>query len=229
MCGLYRLKSAPAEVRRLFGYCDEPRFPPREHVAPREPIPIVRLQGLQRRFALALWGLVPSWAKAFEPGKALINARAETVLVKASFRHAMLRRRCLVPADGFYEWHGVPGRKQPYLVRRQDDRLFAFAGLWEEWMGADGSEIETAAILTTTANATLAPIHPRMPVVIAPHDFAAWLDVDGVEPEDAARLLRPAPEDFLLAEPVELRRAAPPPRAPAGAEPAQAPEQPKLL
>jgi putative SOS response-associated peptidase YedK len=118
-------------------------------VVPGGPIAIVRAEKGERHFVLVRWGLIPSWVKEVKPGKPLINARAESVIEKPSFRHAMKRRRCLIPADGFYEWEGdVPGKKQPWFIRRPDDGLFAFAGLWEYWMGADGSELESAAIVT---------------------------------------------------------------------------------
>ena len=118
-------------------------------MTPGGPIAIVRTGKAGREFALVRWGLVPSWIKEVKPGKPLINARAETAVGKPSFRNAMKRRRCLIPADGFYEWRGEPGRKQAFFIRRADDGLFAFAGLWESWMGADGSELDSACILTT--------------------------------------------------------------------------------
>lgn len=213
MCGLYSFRKSAEETRSLFNYLETPDFPPRDYVAPGGPIAIVRLEQGLRHFALVRWGLVPSWAKEVAPAKPLINARGETVLEKASFRNAMRRRRCLIPADGFYEWKGdVPGRKQPFHVHRPDHGLFAFAGLWEHWMGADGSELESAAIVTIAANAMLAPIHNRMPVVIQPDDFARWLDGASVDAAEAAGLIKPAPDDFFVAEPTTIARAAPPPR-----------------
>ena len=140
---------------------------------------IVRMDQGERHFALVRWGFIPSWVKEVKPGKPLINARGETVAEKPSFRNAMKRRRCLIPADGFYEWQGdVPGKKQPWFIHRPDDGLFAFAGLWEHWMGADGSEIETGVIITTAPNKTIATIHDRMPVVINPDDYETWLTGD---------------------------------------------------
>ena len=171
---------------------------------------IVRMEQGQRHFALVRWGFIPSWLKEVKPGKPLINARGETAMQKPSFRNAMKRRRCLIPADGFYEWQGdVPGKKQPYFIHRPDDGLFAFAGLWEHWMGADGSEIETALIITTEPNATIALIHDRMPVVIAPQDFDTWLIG---EVNDAAALLRPSANDDFTLEPARIERNAPPPK-----------------
>jgi putative SOS response-associated peptidase YedK len=223
MCGLYSLRRSEEEVRATFGYDGEAVLAPRDYVTPGGPMAIVRLERGSRRLAWVRWGLVPSWTREVKPGKPLINARGESVLDKPSFRNAMRRRRCLVPADGFYEWKGeVPGRKQPYHIHRPDGQVFAFAGLWEHWMGADGSEIESAAIITTAANRSIASIHDRMPVVIAPEHHAQWLDADNVPAAEAARLLVAAPEDFFLAEPTVIRRSAPPrpaaPPAPASDE-----------
>ncbi len=213
MCGLYSFRRSPEETRTLFNYLEEPDFPPRQYVAPGGPIAIVRADKGERHFALVRWGLVPSWVKEIKPGKPLINARAESVLAKPTFRNAMKRRRCLIPADGFYEWTGdVPGKKQPWFIHRPDDALFAFAGLWEYWMGADGSELETAAIITGEPNQTIAKIHNRMPVVIEPQDYGRWLDVENVEALAASSLLKPAPEDYFIVEPTRIERTAPPPK-----------------
>lgn len=229
MCGLYSFRRSPEEVRSLFSGLETPGFPPRDYVAPASPVPIVRMVHGKRQFALVRWGLIPSWVKEVTPGRPLINARAETVLEKASFRNAMKRRRCLMPADGFYEWKGdVPGKKQAYHVHRQDNGLFAFAGLWEQWMGADGSEIDSAVLITTTPNATLAPIHNRMPAVIAPQDFDTWLDAERIDAKEAHRLLQPANDDYFVAEPVTLAR----PRSTVVAKPVPdlgKDEEPKLL
>lgn len=234
MCGLYSFRRSPEEARRLFAYGEDAVFPPRPCVAPGQPIAIVRLENGKPGFALVRWGLIPSWTKDPKPGKPLINARAETVNQKASFRNAMRRRRCLVPADGFYEWQGARGRKQAFHIQRPDGGLFAFAGLWETWMSADGSEIDSAAIVTTAANATVARVHDRMPVVIPPGRFADWLDCDRVCAEEAARLLKPAPEDVFAVAPTVIERTPrpPPPNAPARAappEPQAAPAQLKLI
>jgi putative SOS response-associated peptidase YedK len=220
MCGLYTLKASPRETRALFQYADEADFPPRPHVAPGQPIAIVRLEDGRRRLALVRWGFVPSWAREV-PGRPLINARGETVLEKPTFRNAMRRRRCLVPADGYYEWSGPEGRKTPYLVQRRDKGLFAFAAIWEHWMGPDGSELETAALITIAPNRELADIHDRMPVIIAPEDFATWL---AGAPDEAARLIRPAPDGSFVPEPAALSRGAPPPKS----RPPR-PDQPTLL
>ena len=214
MCGLYSFRRSPEETRALFKYLERPNFPPRPYVTPGGPIAIVRLERGERHFALVRWGLVPSWVKEVKPGKPLINARGETVIAKPSFRNAMKRRRCLIPADGFYEWKGEPGRKQAFFIHRADDGLFAFAGLWEDWMGADGSELESACIVTTTPNKAVADIHTRMPVVIQPEDYGRWLDVENVGAGEAAQLLVPAPDDFFVVEPTRVERRAPAPKPP---------------
>jgi putative SOS response-associated peptidase YedK len=211
MCNLYRLRKSPEEARALFDYLDEPDFPPREHVAPLQPIGIVRQDNSQRRFVLVRWGLIPSWVKEIQPGRPLTNARLESILEKPSFRHSIRRRRCLIPADGFYEWKGdVPGKKTPYLIHRPNDELFAFAGIWDHWLGADGSELETAAIITMEPNRALAQIHNRMPSVISPEDFAAWLDVLNVDGDEAVKLIRPVADDYFTADPTRMERKSPP-------------------
>lgn len=211
MCGLYSLRKSPAETRALFLYPDEQDFPPRAHVAPGQPIAIVRIENGERRFALVRWGFIPAWVKEVKPGRPMINARGETVLEKPSFRNAMRRRRCLVPADGYYEWSGPEGRMTPFFVERKDRSLFALAGLWEHWTGADGSEIETAILMTIAPNAELSAIHDRMPVIIAESDHETWLT--GTL-EEAARLIRPAPDGSFNLTPTVIGRAAPPKPAP---------------
>jgi putative SOS response-associated peptidase YedK len=209
MCGLYSFRRSAEEVRSLFGYEERVAFPPRDYVAPGGPIGIVRMLDGSRHFALVRWGFVPSWTKEIKPGKPLINARAESVLQKPTFRSAIQHRRCLIPADGFYQWKGdVPGRKQAFHVHRPGHALFALAGLWEHWIGADGSEIETAVVITTRPTAPLSDIHDRMPAVIMPEDFSRWLDAGSHSAEDAGRLLVPPPDDYFIAEPVDLRRPA---------------------
>jgi len=151
------------------------------------------------------WGLLPSWVKDPDDFPLLINARAEGIAQKPSFRAAFKRRRCLVPASGFYEWQAAGGNtKQPYWIRPENGGLIAFAGLWETWIGADGSEIDTAAIVTREANATLQPVHHRMPVLIEPADFDLWLP-ESADPKAAEMLLRAAADETLVAVPVATR------------------------
>jgi putative SOS response-associated peptidase YedK len=210
MCGLYSFRKSVDEARALFKYLEQAEFPPRQYVTPGSPIAIVRT-GLdhQRHFELVRWGFVPSWAKEIQP-RPLINARAETVYEKPSFKNAIRRRRCLFPTDGFYEWEGdVPGKKRPYFIHRPDNGLFAFGGIWEHWQSADGSELETAAMLTTDPNLLISTIHDRSPVVIHPEDFDRWLD--GAE-ENVHDLLKPPPDDYFAMEPTVIARNTPPPK-----------------
>ena len=203
MCSRYSFTSPPEAVRALFGYSQQPNFPPRHNVAPTQPIPIVRLDhNGEREFHLVRWGFVPSWAKDPSDFTTLINARSETVFEKPSFRGAIVYRRCLIPADGFYEWTGERGRKTPHFVRPEDGSLMAFAGVWETWLGADGSEFDSAAILTVGANETISAIHSRMPVILAPEQFDDWLTLPGTERSDLENLMRPAANDLLEIEPV---------------------------
>jgi putative SOS response-associated peptidase YedK len=198
MCSRYSLTSSPEVVRALFSHHNEAVFPPRYNIAPTQPVLIVRLDPRDRReIVLVRWGLIPSWAK--DPSKVgtLLNARAETAAEKPAFRGAFRHRRCLIPADGFYEWTGPAGRKRPFLVRALQGGPFAMAGLWEHWLGGDGSELETMAILTVPANAAVSRIHDRMPAILPLEAFGAWLDVKGVQANEAAKMLMPAPEDRL--------------------------------
>jgi len=204
MCGRYKLEPTPEELRSLFLYGEHPNFPPRYNIAPTQPIPIVRLWNGRRNFHLVRWGLVPSWAKEM-PKSVLINARAETINDKPSFRGGFRHRRCLVPADGFYEWQARRGApKQPFLIRRRDRKIFAMAGIWEDWLTAEGSELDSCAIVTTVANDTLAPIHQRMPVILDQGDWDTWLDVS-TSTKAARSLLKPAANDLMEAVPITTR------------------------
>jgi putative SOS response-associated peptidase YedK len=202
MCGRYTITATPEVLRALFGYAEQPNFPPRYNIAPTQPIPIVRLIDGKRQFALVRWGLLPSWVKDPKKFTLLINARGESAVEKPAFRAAMKRRRCLIPADGFYEWQAGGARKQPYFIHRKSGQPFAFAGLWETWTGPNGEELETAAIVTTAVNKTLAPIHDRMPVIVPPDAFDLWLNSANVDPMTASALIHPAPENWLEAYPI---------------------------
>ena len=192
-------------MARLFGVAMG-EHAPRYNIAPSQGILVVRAapDGVDgaREAAVLRWGLVPSWAKDPDIGNRMINARAETVAEKPSFRAAFRRRRCLVPATGFYEWQAANGPKTPYNIGMADGGLFAMAGLWEHWTAPDGAAVETCAILTTEANELLRPIHARMPVIVAPGDFDLWLDPALAMPELLEPLLRPFDPAAMAAHPV---------------------------
>jgi putative SOS response-associated peptidase YedK len=198
MCGRYMITTAPEAMRRLFAYPEQPNFPPRYNIAPTQPVPIVRLHEGRRQFALVRWGLIPSWAKDPRKLSLMHVARGESVNQRPAFSAAMKRRRCLLPADGFYEWSET-GPKRPWFIRPRSGEPIAFAGLWETWMGPNGEEMETAAIVTTPANHLLRPIAERMPAIVPPAAYDLWLDCRNVDAETAAALLVPAAEDLLEA------------------------------
>ena len=202
MCGRYSITTPLESVRRLFDAEGEvPAFRPRYNATPRSEMPVVRLEAGVRRIALLRWGLVPGWAKDPAIGDKLIHARAETVAEKPSFNAAYRARRCLVVADGFYEWRRDGRLSQPFRVERRDRMPFAIAGLWERWAPPGQEPLESFALLTTEANAVLAPIHHRMPVILEATAYALWLDPDlnsGALPE----LLRPSAPEPLHAYPI---------------------------
>src|SRR6195256_2083771 len=189
MCGRFVITSAPEAMRRLFGYLQQPNFPPRYNIAPTQPIPVVIIENGARHFRLMRWGLLPAWVKDPRGFALLINARAETVLEKPAFKNAMKRRRCLIPADGYYEWQALDGRKRPYFIHRRDGGPIGLAGLAETWIGPNGEELDTVAIVPAPAGADLAVLHPRVPVTIAPGDFDRWLDCRDDDAETAMALL----------------------------------------
>lgn len=211
MCGRFALGAAPESLAALFeleaGALPE-GLRPRYNIAPTQPVLAARWlvpdgEPGGRALGWLRWGLVPSWAKEFAIGARLINARAETAAAKPAFRSALRRRRCLVAADGFYEWQRRGrGRKQPYLIRLRDGRPFAFAGLWERWRSPEGLLVESCTLLTTEPNAVCAPIHDRMPVILERRDFARWLDPAEGDPERIRSLLLPFPAEAMSAHPV---------------------------
>ena len=162
----------------------------------------MRQIGAARELALLRWGLIPHWAKEEKIGYRMINARAETVAEKPSFRVALRRRRCLIPATGFYEWKAVPGGKQPYNIQLVDGGLFAFAGLWERWQGDAGQVVESCTIIVTEANKAISPIHDRMPVILDPSDYKSWLDPQLQDSASLQPLLRPCPPNRINSYPV---------------------------
>lgn len=205
MCGRFALRSSPDEIRRLLGYGEQPNFPPRYNIAPTQAVPVIFAEHGVRHFRLMRWGLIPSWVKDPKQFSLLINARLESVNEKPSFRGAMKYRRGLIPVDGFYEWQKTGGVKHPFFIHARGEKPFAFAALWETWTDRDGSEIDTVAIVTTSANGTLAPIHDRMPVMVPPELFDAWLDCDSVDAKQAAALVGRAPDDVFEAYEISPR------------------------
>ena len=207
MCGRFAITLPPEAVRAFFDYIEQPNFPPRYNIAPTQPIPIViaraHTHGAERHFLLARWGFLPSFVKDPKEFPLLINARAEGIEQKPSFRAAIKRRRCLVIADSFYEWRRVSekGPKQPYLIRPVNREPMAFAGLFETWGDPTGGEIDTACIITTAANRLMSSVHDRMPAILPREAFPLWLD-EAVEPAAATALLRPAPENALELVPI---------------------------
>jgi putative SOS response-associated peptidase YedK len=197
MCGRYTLRTPAAEVARHFGLPLLQHLEPRYNIAPTQEVPVVRLAETGQRELVAMrWGLVPSWSQEGRPDARTINARSETAHEKPAFRGPFRRRRCLVPADGFYEWAALAGHKQPYYITFPDGRVFAMAGLWDHW--SDGQqELDSFAILTTSANQRLRPLHERMPVILAPEDYPLWLGERPATLDECRAVLRPAPDEWL--------------------------------
>ena len=210
MCGRFTLQTTAEEAELFFDLTgvDARLLVPRYNISPTQPIVVIRNGEINREMVPMRWGLWPPWVKDPNDFPLLINARADGVATKNSFRNAFKRRRCLIPASGFYEWRAAgKGPKQPFWIApasTQNVRLIAFAGLWETWCGADGSEVDTATIITTGANAKLAPIHHRMPALIEPGQFDAWLSLE-TPPDELMRMLEPPADDRLDAIPVSTR------------------------
>jgi putative SOS response-associated peptidase YedK len=194
MCGRFVITSPPQALRQIFGYAEQPNFPPRYNIAPTQPIPVVITENGVRHFRLMRWGLLPAWVKDPRKFTLLVNARAETVKERPAFANAIKRRRCLIPADGYYEWQTSEQRKRPYFIHRRDGRPFGLAGVAETWIGPNGEELDTVAIVTAPASADLAALHHRVPVTIGPGDFERWLDCYAHDVDAAMALLR-GPEE----------------------------------
>ena len=214
MCGRFALITPGAILAEQFQLAETPELTPRYNIAPTQPVVAVRLtpQSGARELTLFCWGLIHSWAKDKKMSGRMINARAETAAEKPAFRAAFKRRRCLIPADGFYEWQKQNGQKQPMYIHARDGLPLALAGLWETWHAADGSVIDSCTILTTTPNELIAPIHNRMPVIVAPEDYTTWLDPTP-DPELGRHLLRPYPTAQMTAYPVNTYVNSPPQRS----------------
>jgi putative SOS response-associated peptidase YedK len=208
MCGRFSLRARLAELLSEYALDEQhaPALVPRYNVAPTQPVFAVRERPgaapAVREAVWLRWGLIPSWASDAAIGNRMINARAETVAAKPAFRAALSRRRCLLAADGFYEWKAEGRAKQPYFIHFPDDRPFAFAGLWESWEGPDHSSIESCTILTTEANELMRPLHDRMPVILQRGDYAKWLDAEEQKSAALLPLLVPFTGDDLEAYPV---------------------------
>jgi putative SOS response-associated peptidase YedK len=220
MCGRYTLRTP---VNDLVGQFHIEEYPsdiaPNYNIAPTQEVAAVVEEDDKRKLEMLRWGLIPSWAKDPAIGNKMINARAETVSEKPSFRSAFKKRRCLILADGFYEWQKTDNGKQPYHIKMEDDSPFAFAGLWETWK--DGEEIRSCTIITTEANDLMDEIHHRMPVILHPEDYAMWLDPDFDEKEPLTTLLKPYPADAMEAYPVSRRVNKPSNNEPSVLEPAR--------
>jgi putative SOS response-associated peptidase YedK len=203
MCGRFTQTQSAQAIANAFQLSALPLSEPRYNIAPTQPIAIIRAtQAEPRKFDLVRWGLVPFWAKDMSIGARMINARAETVAEKPAFRAALRYRRCLIPADGFYEWQKQDKHKQPFYIRLTEHHLFAFAGLWESWQSSDGSELETCTILTTSANTFMQRIHDRMPVILHSQDHDQWLDPAQQTAAKLQPLLQSYPDDQMSAYPV---------------------------
>lgn len=205
MCGRYSVVLPPEAYRAYFEYADTPNFPPRYNVAPTQPVPIVVEEKGVRSFKLVRWGFLPGWLKDPKDFPLVINARGETLETKPAFKAAVKRRRCVFLADGFYEWRREGRDKTPFLIRMRTRGPMPVAGLWETYSAPDGSEIDTAAIVTTDANGVLAAVHDRMPVILSREELRTWLDASDEDTKAAMRLVRPCPEDWLDMVPVSSR------------------------
>jgi putative SOS response-associated peptidase YedK len=207
MCGRFVLMTLAKALAEHFQLREEPVPAPRYNIAPTQMIAVVYCPNVRsaRELKMFRWGLVPFWAKDPSIGVKLINARGETVAEKPAFRSSFKNRRCLIPADGFYEWKRVERRKQPYLFCMADRRPFAFAGLWDRWEGPDGSVIESVTVITVGANELLLPIHDRMPAILSEQDYDLWLDTSVKKPEVLQPLLKPYPAGEMTGFPVSAK------------------------
>ena len=209
MCGRFTLRAPASVIAEQFALFEAPPFAARFNIAPSQPAPVIRMRPDRtegdrgsRELVWLRWGLIPGWAQDPAIGNRLINARAETAAEKPAFRAAMRRRRCLVVADGFYEWQRTGRAKQPFFIHLRDDRPFAFAGLWEAWEGPDHSAIESCTLLTIGPNELMRPIHDRMPVILPPESYDLWLDPAMQQPDRLTPLLAPYPAEQMKTSPV---------------------------
>jgi len=202
MCGRFTLKTPANQLLLAFGLDSALPLVPRYNIAPTQSVPVIHASEGGREMAMMHWGLIPSWSKAPDAGGRLINARAETVAEKPAFRASFKTRRCLVPADGYYEWIAAGRKKQPYWIHRADEQPFAFAGLWDLWRPEAGEPLTSCTIVTTDANDATREIHDRMPVILDPVDYDRWLDPALSDPARLLPLLRPYEGGELRVDPV---------------------------
>jgi putative SOS response-associated peptidase YedK len=207
MCGRFTLTSTPEQLAQRFGLDEPPQAAPRYNIAPGQDVLAIRVDSETSRRVAAYprWGLVPAWAEDAAVGSRMINARAETVAEKPAFRGAFRARRCLVPADGFYEWATRRGRKQAYHIGLSHGAPFGFAGLWERWVDPSGGALESCTLLTCDAVASIRAIHARMPVILDPAAYEAWLDPALGDPAVLSALLRAPPDESCVCHPVSDR------------------------
>jgi putative SOS response-associated peptidase YedK len=208
MCGRYRLSRRKQLVEEYFDTeFDEPEWTPRYNIAPSQPVPVIRQNPKEPRRELSLmrWGLIPSWAKDASVAARMINARSETAGTKPAFRDPLTNRRCLIPADGFYEWQRTGKVKQPYCFEVNDGELFAFAGIWDRWTDPNRNAVETCSILTTSPNAVASAVHDRMPVILDPDSYDIWLDPGMRDLTTASELLKPYDAKFMRCYPISTR------------------------
>lgn len=205
MCGRFALTRPPEVFQSYYRYPEQPNFPPRYNIAPTQPVPVVTADNRSRHFRLMRWGFVPEWVKDPAAFPLLINARAESLQFKPSFKAAIRHRRCIFLADGFYEWQRVGNVKQPFLFRMRSGGPLPMAGLWETYADPDGGEIDTCATITTAANGLMSAIHDRMPVVLDEQGIERWLMTGVYSVKEAMAAAKPCPDDWLDMIPVSTR------------------------
>ncbi len=203
MCGRFTLQITHELLAEIFDLPEVPVYQPRYNIAPTQQVAVIRQAAAgSNRLEFQRWGLIPSWAKDKSIGSKMINARAESVAEKPTFRHAIRYRRCLVVASGFFEWREEDGHKTPLYVRLKDGSPMVFAGIWEQWKSPEGETVESCAILTTNANKLIEPLHDRMPVILHPAEYSLWLDRSVTDPEKLKTLYQPYPADLMEMWPV---------------------------
>ena len=204
MCGRFTLHTPTAQIEEAFHLNSGLELKPRYNITPSQDIPVIRDTETGREMAMARWGLIPSWSKESKTKYSTINARIESVAEKPTYRTPFKRRRCLIPADGFYEWKVINGNKIPHHIRMRDRGVFAFAGLWDRWEG-EGQTLDSCSIIVMPANEVMKPIHERMPAIIAPAHFGLWLDTRVTDKQEIMQYLTSAPSSQLSAYPVSTR------------------------